>query len=98
MNKLSNFNLGDFRKWMQNQDLESVEMNKPSLNGLAVESKVSPKHLLTQIKPEEGDAKELVKNFIENGGTVRGIDGMKFLIEVESGSFYVNRRYVKRTA
>jgi len=96
MNKLSSFNFGDFRKWVQNQDLESVEMNKPSPKGLTVESKVSPKHLLTQIKPEEGDAKELVKNFIENGGTIRGIDEMNFLIEVESGSFYVNRRYVKR--
>ena len=96
MNKLSSFNFSDFRKWIHNQDLESVEMNKPSHNGLTVESKVSPKHLLAQIKPEDGDAKELVKNFIENGGTVRGIDGTNFLIEVESGSFCVNRRYVKR--
>jgi hypothetical protein len=96
MNKLSTFNFGDFRKWIQHQDLESVEMNKPSPKGLAVESKVSPKHILTQIKPEEGDAKELVKNFIEDGGIVRGIDGTNFLIEVKSGSFYVNRRYVKR--
>ena len=96
MNKLSSFNFSNFRKWIQNQDLEYVEMNKPGPKGLTVESKVSLKHFLTQIKPEDGDAKELVKNFIEDGGTVRGIDGTNFLIEVESGSFYVNRRYVKR--
>ena len=96
MNKLSNFNLGDFRKWINKQDLESVEMKKPNPKGLTVESKVLSKHLLTQITPEKGDAKELVKNFIEDGGTIRGIDGINFLIEVELGTFYVNRRYVKR--
>ena len=71
-------------------------MNKPNPKGLTVESKVSAKHLLEKIVPEEGDAKELVKDFVENGGTVRGIDGTNFLIEVELGSFHVNRRYVKR--
>jgi len=97
MNNLSSFNLSDFRKWIQSQNLKSVEMRKPDLKGLAVESKVSSKQLLSQISPEKGEAKDLVKNFIENGGTIRNIDGTNFLIEVESGSFYVNRRYVKRS-
>lgn len=96
MDKFSDFNIDNFKKWIRNQDdMESVQMNKPIQQGLAVESKVSIKHLHPQITTDN-DVDLIAEDFVKNGGIIKDVDGISFLIEVESGSFWINRRYVKR--
>jgi len=96
MDNLSNFDFGNFKKWMHNQNDSSVGMSKPNPKGLTVESKVSSNRLLSQISIETGEALVVVNDFVENGGVILDIDGTNFLLEVSSGKFYVNRRYVKK--
>jgi len=62
--------------------------------GNEVYSKVSEQKLLDRIETEE-DAETLVREFLEDGGTVLGIEGKKIQIEVESGSFEIPRFCVK---
>ena len=95
MDKLSYFNMGDFKKWIK-QDPDSLEMKRPSPKGLVVESKVARKVLIRHMTTEDGTAKEMARDFVENGGTISDIDSTNFLIEVDTGSFFVPRRYVRR--
>jgi len=90
-------NLNDFKKWMRTQEEKPIKMSIPDLSGMAVESKVSVRRLEEEINPAEGTAEELAKDFRENGGIILKMEGKEFLIEVESGSFYVQRKFVRRS-
>ena len=91
------FSPEDFKKWMeQNEKNEDKKQKVNSLIGLAVESKLSAKRLAVHIKPKDGELKELVVDFKERGGTIYDIDGRNFLIEVNSGFFYIPRFFVKK--
>jgi hypothetical protein len=35
-----------------------------------------------------------VREFVQSGGVVKSADGEELLVEVESGSFYINKRNV----
>lgn len=88
------FNLSDFKKWMDNQhDAKS----KPDMIGLAVESKVNLKKLVSRIEVQDDeDIEEVAKEFKKNGGTIVDVDGHNVLVEVDSGSFTIHRMYVKK--
>lgn len=86
------FNLSDFKKWINNQS-ESSE--KPNLVGMNVEPKVSLKKLVDHIKAEDNH-EEIAQDFKDNGGIISAVKGHKFLIEVESGNFLLHRMYVKK--
>jgi hypothetical protein len=45
---------------------------------------------------QEGDCTEVAKDFKENGGIINEVDGYIFLIEVDSGSFFIHRMHVKK--
>lgn len=96
------FSLQDFKNWLsqtpQQEDLTEffdlsarTDEGKPSLVGKDVVAKVSPKKLLEKIEPEEGEARELVRDLIENGGAILEVKEKNVLVEVESGSFYIPR-------
>jgi len=91
-NLFTEFNLSDFKKWMNNQKENS---EKPNLVGTNVESKVSLKKLIDHMKTEHSH-EEIAQDFIDNGGLISAVKGHKFLIEVEAGDFLLHRMYVKR--
>lgn len=86
--------LNDFKKWMQNQ----TDPNKNPIIGTIVESRISSKKLFTKINPEEGDLEDLVEDFKIDGGTIVGIDGHSFLVEVYSGKFFIDRTYLRKVS
>jgi translation initiation factor 1 (eIF-1/SUI1) len=87
------FSLSDFKKWMENQQDAKA---KPNMVGLQVESKVTLKKLLSRIETQDGDLEEVAKDFKKNGGTITEVDGHNVLIEVDSGTFLIQRMYVKK--
>jgi len=97
MDDRSFLNLNDFKKWIQTQEEKPIRMNVPDLSGMVVESKVSVRRLEEEINPEKGTVEELAEEFKENGGTIVKMEGKQFLIEVESGSFHIQRNYVRRS-
>ena len=48
------------------------------------------------MQPESGNLNELAMDFVNNNGIISNIDGKVFLIEVDSGEFYIERHYVRR--
>ena len=88
------FSLNDFRKWMENQNEEKTLSNDKK--GIRVETRIPFKRLVSKINPEEGELMELAKDFRKNGGTILEMDGQTLLIEVDSGTFYISRSYVRK--
>lgn len=96
--------LNEFKNWLDKQnDLglfftinrdKIVEDDNEKYIGNTCRSKVSEKKLLEKIKTDE-DAKQIVREFVEEGGTVLGIEGKNVQIEVESGTFSLPRFCVK---
>ena len=83
--------LGDF--FNINRDTMIDEENERHL-GKKCKSNVSAKKLIEKIETDE-DPEGIVREFLEEGGTVVSIEGKKIQIETESGSFYVPRFCVK---
>lgn len=86
-----------FKKWMeQYKGEESKKIKQNNLIGLAVESKISPRRLAIRIEPKEGSLRTLIADFKNKGGVIYDVEDKKFLIEVDSGFFYIPRYLVKR--
>ena len=100
--KENKFSLENFKKWMKNQEPSSdqspgrIRRPKPFV-GTAVESKIDAARLAGKINPEEGTPEDLIESFLESGGTIVNVDAKNFLIEVDTGSFYIHRCYVRRS-
>jgi hypothetical protein len=91
------FSLDDFKHWMKNQNEYVYKMSKSNvLIGIMVESKFASMRLKNKIFPEDGDLCELAKDFKDGGGKIIHVDGKSFLIEVNSGTFYIPRQYVRK--
>ena len=93
--------VNDFKKWMkEHPDGSESDFDKPKRNknfiGVVVESKVKLRKLLSKMQPESGNLNELAMDFVNNNGIISNIDGKVFLIEVDSGEFYIERHYVRR--
>lgn len=94
------FNFDDFKKWMNNQDDQHLQKKietRKSFEGLAVESKVGIRKLMSKMEENDGDAYEVACEFIENGGTISDSQDKYFLIETNLGNFYIHRSYVRRS-
>ena len=91
------FSVDDFRKWMRHNDGDqpTPQLNRKSAVGAIVESKVGSKKLSNVIESED-DVYDLSVDFRHNGGTVTEVDGKNFLIEVDGGSFWIPRHYVRK--
>jgi hypothetical protein len=96
--------LNEFKNWLSGQeDLGScfnisrekiVEDENDKFIGKQCRSKVSEQKLLDRIETDE-DAEGLIREFLEEGGIVAGIEGKKIQIETESGVFTLPRFCVK---
>lgn len=93
---MSYFSPDDFKKWLKQQDSEPASHSKKSRDviGMTVESKVTSRKLASVMEAEQGDACDLAVDFRENNGVIIDTDGKRFLIEVESGTFFIPRQYV----
>ncbi len=76
-----------------NRDNEIEDPNEKYI-GNKCRSKVGEQKLLAKIDTED-DAETLVREFMEEGGTILIIEDKKLQIEVESGTFYIPKFCVK---
>lgn len=98
MSEINDLSLDNFKKWMKHQDKEQhcPTVRAKTLIGLNVESKLPIKRLLAKLEAENGKPTSLAREFGVQGGTIIGVDGKRFLIEVNEGSFYIHRCYVRK--
>jgi high-affinity K+ transport system ATPase subunit B len=93
MNEFEYLNPDNFKKWMKSQNDFESNLNNTVI-GLTAETKFSGKRIIKNITLEQGRANKVVKEFIENGGIVKEVNENEYLIEVSSGSFYINKKFV----
>lgn len=86
-----NLNPNDFKKWMKKHDDAEDEA---TVVGSVVEARYCGKKTARSVVLESGSAGRVVREFVKNGGTVKAVDGDEYLVEVDSGSFYINKRNV----
>lgn len=93
MDEFGFLNPDDFRRWMKKQnDQEAEEQN--GMIGVSVEAKYCGKRIARNITLESGRAGRVVREFVQEGGIVRAVDGDEYLVEVPSGSFYIHKSNV----
>jgi len=94
--------LSDFKNWLSEQKemseffniaKEAEDPNEKYIGG-AVKSKVSETKLLSKVETDD-DAELLIREFLDDGGTILSIEGKRVNIEVESGVFSIPRFCVK---
>jgi hypothetical protein len=90
------FSLDDFKSWMKVQKDFDAKMPKDETIGAYVEAKIPGKKILSKICVEEGDLYEVASDFRRHGGTVINVDGKSLLVEVNAGTFYIPRQYVRK--
>jgi len=93
MDSFHNLNPDNFKRWMRVDEENEKEKEEVSLVGLRAEAKCCGKKIARNIVLESGRAGRVVREFVQNGGLIKSADGGEYLIEVESGSFYLNRKY-----
>jgi hypothetical protein len=88
----------EFKKWVKdhNDFNHNIEKKIKPLIGTYVESKSNLKKIYNCLIPEEGKRKVLSKDFFDNGGQVKDVNGETYLIEVFSGSFYISKKHIKK--
>lgn len=96
--------LKEFKDWLVEQkDLgeffsinkdNSLEDENEKYIGRECVSKVSEKKLIQKIETDE-DPEEMVREFMEEGGSVISVEDKKVQVETELGSFFIPRFCVK---
>ena len=92
MDKFRFLNPDDFKRWIRKQDEADGTPGAPSIVGVSVEAKHCGKKTARCITMESGRAGRVVREFIQSGGVVKSVDGEECLVEVASGSFYIQKR------
>lgn len=93
MDNIRFLNPDDFKRWMKKQDIKDAEEGV-NMVGAIVESKYCGKRIARSITLESGKAGRVVREFVQNGGVVKAVEGNEYLIEVESGSFFLNKKNI----
>lgn len=93
MNNFFNLNPDNFKKWIKSQKEEKFKIKKNEIGSFA-ETKIKLKRLLENMEIEQGKETKVAKEFIEYGGIIKEINESQCLIEVKSGSFYINKKYI----
>ena len=93
--------INDFKNWLsEHKDSSDFFFGQTPSDpnekyiGNAVRAKVSSKKLLEKIETDDS-AKNLIKEFVKDGGSILGVEPKRVLIETESGEFYLPRFCVK---
>lgn len=94
MTDFSCLNADDFRKWMRHHPEFDTSMKQKGLVGLNVETRVAQKRLAKHVTVEVGSLHRVTKDFVENGGVIKEVNDDEYLVEVRSGMFQINKKYV----
>lgn len=101
-NKKPSFSLYGFKKWIFEQkdlsnffDIKPEEIESEDILETTVYPSINKKKLLEKIKTNADNIEELIEDFKENGGIVKKIKGKSIIVEVEKGTFALNKNYVK---
>ena len=82
--------INEFNKWIKEENIDH-KLNRRK------NQKVYPKtskKLGSKIVVDNGCYKELCKEFIKHGGIIIGSDGNMVEVEVRSGTFYINEKFI----
>ena len=91
------FSPEDFKKWIEHHDVEKINSTKVNtIIGTHIESKINTKRLLKHIRPKDGELCEIASDFKHNGGIIYDVEEHDFLVEVDSGFFYIPKFFVKK--
>lgn len=92
------FDVENFKKWMDGHQDEKVHFNKAKnpLIGIQIESKLPFKKLIEVIIPEEGESTDVAYEFKKNGGIITDVDDNYLLVQVECGNFHISKRYTRK--
>jgi translation initiation factor IF-1 len=94
MDDFYHLNPDNFKKWMRTHGEEFEVSMENNVVGLNVETKFGGKRMIHKMTIESGDAVKVAKEFVELGGVIENVDGDEYLIKVNSGSFYTNKKNV----
>jgi hypothetical protein len=87
------FNIDNFKKWMNNHPASGDDETKDMV-GTEVQARFSARKTIKNITMENGKAGKVIREFMSGGGSVKAVDGNEYIIEVESGSFLINKKFV----
>lgn len=93
---MKNLSLDEFRKWISKQN-DAPKNILHSIIDSHVESKINYTKLLEKIDVEKGELEEIAKNFHKNGGKVIDLENNVALIEINEGSFYISKIYIRKS-
>ena len=86
-------NPDNFKRWMKSQNDFDTNLEQTMI-GCTVETKFSNKIILKNLEIESGRSCKVAKDFVENGGIIKEVNGNEYLIQVEAGLFYINKKFV----
>jgi hypothetical protein len=88
---MDTFNADNFRRWMKNhtEETETIDMT-----GFEVQAKYHVKKIMNNMCVESGSPGKVIREFMDNGGTIKSISGNEYLIKVASGEFTINKKFV----
>ena len=85
-------NADNFKKWMDNHS--DSKKDSAEMTGSEVQAKFSPKKMIKNMCVENGRPGRVIREFLEGGGTVKSVSGNEYLVQVESGEFTINKRFL----
>lgn len=94
------FSMNEFKKFFSEHDqgVENFfefstddENKKKKFDGCTAHSRVSSRKLLEKIEVIDGELKDLVKEFTENGGKIIDTNGSNLCVETNNGKFEIPR-------
>ena len=88
---MDNLNADNFRRWIKSH---SDEQEPADMTGAEVQAKYGAKKMMKCMCVESGKAGRVIREFMDSGGTVKSISGNEYLVEVPSGEFTINKRFV----
>lgn len=93
MDELRFLNPDDFKRWMKRQQDQDIS-DHGGMVGVSVEARYCGRRTAKSITLESGRAGRVVREFVQSGGVIKSVEGDEYLVEVPSGSFYIDKKNV----
>ena len=84
------FNVDAFKKWINNHE----ESENVSMEGTEVQARYGAKKMMRHMSVESGRAGRVIREFMADGGVIKKASGNEYLVEVASGSFTIDKKFV----
>ena len=90
-----NLSLDDFKKWIRLQETRKELSSYHPWIGTLVETKISLSQLYDRAEVQQGNFKEVVKDFYKNGGIISEVINTDLSIKVDKGTLLISKQHVK---